>query len=64
MERTILLSMGRTMGFTHEQFAKELGVSVRSFERYVIGGVPLKIMNAANWVYYREMGKPYPINKY
>lgn len=59
MDESDLLIMMRRLGFTHGQFASEIGVSTRTFDRYIAGGVPRRIINAANWVYLKEMGREY-----
>ena len=54
-----LLQMMRHMDFTHQEFADKLGVSVRTFDRYIANGVPKRIENAAKWVYLKEMNKEF-----
>lgn len=54
-----LLQMTRELGFTYDQMAKEVGVSLSSFNRYVRNGAPDRVMNAAYWIYYKRMEKPF-----
>ncbi|CAL9957371.1 hypothetical protein VPH1254_0027 [Vibrio phage 1254] len=59
MDESDLLIMMRRLSFTHSQFAIEIGVSTRTFDRYIASGVPKRIINAANWVYFKEIGREY-----
>lgn len=54
-----LLIMIRRLGFTHSKFAREIGISTRTFDRCLVNGVSKRTANAANWVYFKHMGREY-----
>lgn len=54
-----LRALSYAINMTTDEFAEEIGISKRQFERYICrhsDGVPTKVLNSARWVYLKRMG--------